>query len=434
MNTTHVKTTGRYRVLPLLLLPAMILAGCTSGPPPEAPNPSATTSGPAASNTTAAPPASSAAASAPSQSATPSQDPSQTPATQPTPSAQPSTAEKTLASMTLEERIGQVLMVGIPATGSTAADRSTIAAHELGNVFLKGRSSAGTAGTAAVVKRVEATISGALETDVEAFVATDQEGGYVQVLKGSGFSTLPTALTQGSWAAATLRDRATTWGNELAKAGINVNLAPVADTVPSAAFAPSNAPIGYWKREFGYDTGTVSAATQAFSAGMLAAGVDPVIKHFPGLGRVTKNTDTAKNVTDTKTTRDDPYLKPFTDGIAAGNDWVMVSNAYYSKIDAKNIAPFSSTIMRSMLRDDLGFEGIIISDDMCAAAQLGPWAGGTRAQRFFEAGGTMLLCVDAVDVPGMAEALRSKATSDPAFAETINDAALRVLKVKEKKF
>lgn len=333
--------------------------------------------------------------------------------------------------MTLKERIGQVLMVGIPATGSSAADRSTIATHELGNVFLKGRSSDGTAATKSVVKRIESVIAKSSSVDIKAYVATDQEGGSVQVLKGEGFSTLPAALTQGGWATATLRERATGWGKELAKAGINVNLAPVADTVPSASFAPSNSPIGYWKREYGYDPQTISAASRAFSAGMHAAGVDPVIKHFPGLGRVTKNTDTAKNVTDAKTTRTDPALKPFTDGIAAGNDWVMVSNAYYSKIDAKNIAPFSSTIMRGMLREDLGFEGIVVSDDMCDAVQLDPWAYGARALKFFEAGGTMMLCVDAAKLPGIAKALHAKASEDPAFARIIDSAALHVLRAKE---
>ena len=333
--------------------------------------------------------------------------------------------------MSLKERIGQVLMVGVPATGSSAADRSIIADHELGNFFLKGRSSAGTGATAAAVERVEATIAKALSVDVDAFVATDQEGGSVQVLRGRGISSLPAALTQGGWAAATLREEAVGWGRELAAAGVNVNLAPVADTVPSASFAPSNAPIGYWKREFGYDPQTVSAASRAFSAGMLEAGVDPVIKHFPGLGRVTKNTDTSRNVTDTRTTRHDAYLEPFSDSIAAGNHWVMVSNAYYSKIDAKNIAPFSATIMRGMLRDDLDFNGIIVSDDMCDAAQLDPWGYGTRALRFFEAGGTMMLCVDAGRMPAIADALHAKASKDPAFARIIDSAALHVLTVKE---
>ena len=432
MNNSRARNFGHRVVLPLLVLPIVVLAGCA--PTPAPPPPSATTSSAPAPSVTSAPSSSPSSASQ-SPSVAPSHKPGATPthSTKPGPTAPPSPAEKTLAAMSLKERIGQLLMVGVPATGSSAADRSTISTHELGNFFLKGRSSAGTAGTASAVQRVESTISKSLSVDVGAFVATDQEGGYVQVLKGSGFSTLPTALVQGSWATATLRGRAESWGRQLAAAGVNVNLAPVADTVPSASFAPSNAPIGYWKREYGYNPATVSAATRAFSSGMLAAGVAPVIKHFPGLGRVTKNTDISRNVTDTKTTRHDSYLKPFKDGIAAGNDWVMVSNAYYSRIDAKNIAPFSSTIMRSMLREDLGFNGIIVSDDMCDAEQLAPWGLGTRALRFFEAGGTMMLCVDAPKMPAIANALYAKASKDPAFARLIDSAALHVLRVKDER-
>lgn len=432
MNNSRARNFGHRVVLSLLVLSGMVLAGCAPTPTPSLP--SATTSSPPAPSVTSAPSTGQSSASQP-PSVAPSYKPSATPthSSGPGPTAPPSPAEKTLAAMSLKERIGQVLMVGVPATGSSAADRSTIATHELGNFFLKGRSSAGTAGTASAVQRVESTISKSLSVDIDAFVATDQEGGYVQVLKGSGFSTLPTALVQGSWATATLRERAEVWGRQLARAGINVNLAPVADTVPSASFAASNAPIGYWKREYGYDPAKVSAATRAFSSGMLAAGVDPVIKHFPGLGRVTKNTDISRNVTDTKTTRHDANLKPFSDGVAAGDDWVMVSNAYYSRIDAKNIAPFSSTIMRSMLRQDLGFNGIIVSDDMCDAEQLAPWGLGTRALRFFEAGGTMMLCVDAPKMPTIANALYAKASKDPAFARLIDSAALHVLRVKDER-
>lgn len=430
MNKSRARIFGHRVVLPLLVLPGMVLAGCA---PTPAPAPTQTSGTPAPSVSPAPPSIPSSASQSPSVTPSHEHSATTTHSAKPAPTAQQGPAEKTLAAMNLKERIGQVLMVGVPATGSSAADRSTIATHELGNFFLKGRSSAGTAGTSSAVQRVESTISKALSVDVDAFVATDQEGGYVQVLKGSGFSTLPTALVQGGWATATLRERAEGWGRQLATAGINVNLAPVADTVPSASFAPSNAPIGYWKREYGYDPAMVSAATRAFSSGMLAAGVDPVIKHFPGLGRVTKNTDISRNVTDTKTTRHDAYLKPFNDGIAAGTDWVMVSNAYYSRIDAKNIAPFSSTIMRSMLREDLGFNGIIVSDDMCDAEQLAPWGLGTRALRFFEAGGTMMLCVDAPKTPAIANALYAKASNDPAFARLIDAAALHVLKVKEER-
>ncbi|MBP2388557.1 beta-N-acetylhexosaminidase [Paeniglutamicibacter kerguelensis] len=336
-----------------------------------------------------------------------------------------------MARMNLEEKVGQVLMTGFPATGSSAQDRENIAEHSLGNVFLKGRSTEGLEATKTAVDRVKKTIAKSQAAEVSPYVATDQEGGLVQVLKGSGFESMPSAKVQGTWDPAELKAKATTWGNELAGAGINVNLAPVADTVPSAAFAPSNAPIGHFGRQFGFTPQAVSTSSMAFSEGMLAAGVEPVVKHFPGLGRVTKNTDVASDVTDTNTTRNDDYLQPFRDAIEAGNQWVMVSNAYYSKIDAENIAPFSGTIMRDMLRSDLGFEGIIVSDDVCEANQLSPWGLGDRALRFFEAGGTMLLCVDSGKTATMADALVKKASKDPEFARLIDQAALIVLETKK---
>jgi beta-N-acetylhexosaminidase len=155
-----------------------------------------------------------------------------------------------------------------------------------------------------------------------------------------------------------------------------------------------------------------------------------VVKHFPGLGRVHLNTDASRSVTDAVTTRHDAYLQPFRDAITAGGRWVMVSNAYYSKIDAGHIGPFSATIMRTMLRSDLGFTGVIVSDDLCNAAQLAPWSYSTRARAYFNAGGTMLLCTDAHKLPALQKYLHTYALSHPAFRAKINAAALKVLEIK----
>lgn len=334
-----------------------------------------------------------------------------------------------LAKLTLDQRVGQVLMAGVPAAGADKATLATITKYKVGNVFLKGRSSKGTAGTRAVVRKLEATVSAKTTGGIRRFTATDQEGGYVQVLSGKGFSRIPTALAQGRWSAATLRARAKTWARQLRSAGVTVNLAPVADVVPKAE-AARNAPIGYFDREYGYTAASVAADTTAFARGMADGGVAPVLKHFPGLGRVTGNTDTAVGVTDTKTTRTDANLKPYRTGIPAGVRWVMVSSAYYRRIDAKRIAAFSPTVLKTMLRKDLRFTGIIVSDDLCDAAQLSPWSYAQRAVKFFSAGGTMLLCVDAKAVPAMHQALVAQAKKDPASRARINAAALVVLRTK----
>jgi beta-N-acetylhexosaminidase len=340
------------------------------------------------------------------------------------------TPAQQLARLTLPQRVGQLFMVAAPATGSDINTMSDITRYHVGSVYLAGRSRAGTGATAAVVRRMTATVSAATTGGIRLAVATDQEGGFVQVLGGPGFSVIPTGVAQGRQAPAVLQANARVWGNQLRAAGLTVNLAPVMDTVPSAQFAPHNAPIGFFGREYGFTPQTVSSHGGAFAAGMRQAGIAPVVKHFPGLGRVTLNTDTSRNVRDTVTTRTDPYLLPFRTAIQAGTRWVMVSSAYYTRIDAGHIAPLSPVIMRTMLRGDLHFTGIILSDDLCNAAQLAPWAKGARATGFIHAGGTMLLCANPRDIPVMSSAVLQLAQRSPAFAAEVNAAALKVLTVK----
>ncbi|WP_342590640.1 glycoside hydrolase family 3 N-terminal domain-containing protein [Paeniglutamicibacter terrestris] len=340
------------------------------------------------------------------------------------------TPTQTLKTLSLEQRVGQVLMMGLPATGASATDLSILTKYKVGNVFLKGRSYAGVTITKSVVNKLNATVSLSSTGGQKRFIATDQEGGYVQVLQGTGFSDMPTALHQGTWSTTTLRSKATAWAKQLHSAGLNVNLAPVADTVPSAEFAPYNSPIGYWHREFGYTSWSVADDVGAFVAGMRAGGIAPVAKHFPGLGRVTKNTDTSSNVKDTITTRYSVYRRPFIRAIAGGTRWVMISNAIYTQIEPNRVGPYSSIIMKSMLRHDLGFTGIVISDDMCNAKQLAAWSYASRARAFFNAGGTMMLCVNAAEIPTIHKSMVALAKSSPSFRAKIDAAALEVLQTR----
>jgi len=111
-------------------------------------------------------------------------------------------------------------------------------------------------------------------------------------------------------------------------------------------------------------------------------------KHSPGLGRVAGNTDTTSGVTDTVTTRSDAYLQPFAAAVQAGMPMLMTSSAYYSRIDPQQPAAFSSTVIDGMVRGDLGFRGVVVSDDLANARQVAAWAPGDRAVLFLRAGGT----------------------------------------------
>ena len=143
--------------------------------------------------------------------------------------------------MTPVQRIGQLFMVGGPVTGLTSATTLAISRYHVGNLILTGRTTAGAPPVRAVTGASDAVAGTAATAGVPLFIATDQEGGYVQVLQGPGFSPMPTALTQGTWPDSTLTSNAVVWGRQVLQAGVDVNLAPVMDTV-SQSFAPHNPP------------------------------------------------------------------------------------------------------------------------------------------------------------------------------------------------
>lgn len=330
-----------------------------------------------------------------------------------------------------EERAGQLIMVGVETAGPRLASIDAVSTHHVGNVFIAGQTHAGAEAIRGVVDAMTALVGPDTTHGTPLLVATDQEGGQVQVLQGSGLSTIPSALEQAAMLAQDLRARALTWGQELADVGVTMNLAPVADLVdipdPSA-----NAPIGAWEREYGNDPATVLDHATAFAQGMEEAGVIAVYKHFPGLGRVGANTDTASDVTDgTTAPSGDAAVSVFADAIGGGARVVMVSSAVYPLIDDSSPAVFSPAVVTDMLRGDLGFTGVVITDDVSAAAQVQEWDPGQRAVRAVRAGCDIVLASgDPSTAIDMVRALVDQARDDPAFADRIDQSAARVLDLK----
>ncbi|MGH3322669.1 MAG: glycoside hydrolase family 3 N-terminal domain-containing protein, partial [Streptosporangiaceae bacterium] len=217
---------------------------------------------------------------------------------------------------------------------------------------------------------------------------------------------------------------------QLRRAGVNLNLAPVMDTVPKR-LGRANKPIGYYYREYGHTPKAVAPHGMAFLRGMRSAGVQTTAKHFPGLGRVRRNTDTSYGVTDKVTTRHDAYLRPFHAAIDSSVPVVMVSAARYSEIDSRHIGLLSPTVMRGMVRGDQGFHGVIMSDSLTAAA-LKKVPMGRRPVRFLAAGGTVALTVQMPTIPTMTGAVLKRARNHPQFRTKVNAAARKVLQVKDR--
>jgi beta-N-acetylhexosaminidase len=410
-------TGRRSQAAAAVVAAALVLAGCSDSSPPTAgPSTVPSSSVPIRPTTT------------PTQ--TPGNTPTQTPSspppsTAPTPPQQ-DCVDRKLQELTLREQAAQLIMTGIGANGMTSAQRSTVGAQKPGGLLLVGSGgSASHTRTALSTASTTASVKG-----ISPLVAADQEGGQIQRLKGSGFDRIPAATVQGTWSTARLTTRATRWGRQLKDAGVNLDFAPVADVVPTSQRS-TNEPIGKLDREFGSTPGPVGQHVVAFIQGMRAAGLISSVKHFPGLGRVRGNTDFSSGVVDDVTVRGDGDLAPFAAGIHAGADLVMVSTATYTRIDPKNRAVFSPTVIQGMLRGDLRYGGVVITDDVGLAAEVASVPVGDRATRFVQAGGDIVITAKTALTATMVTALARKAQQDKAFAALLQSSVRRVLTLKQ---
>jgi beta-N-acetylhexosaminidase len=338
-------------------------------------------------------------------------------------------SERVFATMSEAERVGQLFSVGLRSNRLGPAEVTGIRHYHFGSVWFTQTTTDGVPGVRRVADAVQALATKANTGGVRFYVAVNQEGGVIQTLRGSGFSAMPTAVGQGRLSPSTLQTDAQNWGRELLAAGVNLNFAPVMDVVPAGGQL-RNQPIGVLKREYGSDPDAVGAHGVAFLRGMARAGVTTTAKHFPGLGRVVGNTDFTANVVDSETTPNDPYLRPFRQAIDAGVPIVMVALATYTRIDPDHLAVFSPVVLR-LLRKTYGFHGVIASDDIGAATAISDIPAGVRAIDFLEAGGDLIVSKYVQPANQMAEAILARARSDPAFRSRLDDAAMRVLRVKQ---
>lgn len=334
-------------------------------------------------------------------------------------------ASRAIATMSLDERAGQLIMAPMFAGGNPADLSALISTRHVGSVVLIGNWNNGTA----AAKTAADALQSYAPSGNQLIVSTDQEGGQVQHLKGSGFDTMPSAVAQGQMSADTLRSSAKTWGGQLKQAGINIDLAPVLGTVQVKR--SSNAPIGALNRDFGLDSNGNAQHGIAFIEGMRDAGVGATVKHYPGLGAVTGNTDfTTEGILDTTTTLDGEEIGAFNTAIKQAKPaMVMMSLATYQRIDSSAPAAFSSKIIDGTLRGSVGYDGVVISDSLSAAAVSGI-ATKDLGVRLVDAGGDLACIGDTSYVTPILDGIIARAQSDPAFAKKVTASATRVMTLK----
>lgn len=263
----------------------------------------------------------------------------------------------------VEEMAGAMIMVGFHGTEAPQSVMSAVAAGRLGGVILFDRSP-GRKGelyniqSPEQVRNMVASLQKAAPRML--LVAVDQEGGKVRRLKPErGFHPLPAAEVMGRMNAKEVRELGFQAGREMASLGINVNLAPVADLRRST----DSPGLGNAGRLFGSDSSQVTRQALAFADGLYRAGVLPALKHFPGLGSAGK--DSHHELPDITKSWNQEELLPYVEAFRRG--WpgmVLVAHVYHRELDAMLPSSLSPSVVDSLLRRRLGWDGVVISDDL----------------------------------------------------------------------
>jgi beta-N-acetylhexosaminidase len=253
-------------------------------------------------------------------------------------------------------------------------------------------------------------------------VAVDQEGGDIRILPWAP----PESSAPEQAAAGTVRSDAEAAASALRAAGITVSLAPVGD-VPSV----DGAALG--GRAFSDDPRAAGEAMAAAVEGWRAGGVAATAKHFPGLGGATVNTDDGPaTVERSRAQLEATDLPPFEAAIGAGVPLVMVGHALYPALDGERIASQSPAIVEDLLRGQLGFRGVVITDSMEARASIATGAIEDASQRAVLAGADVVLLTGRGSYAPVFRHLLELARSSPAFRARVRESAARVLALKER--
>lgn len=235
------------------------------------------------------------------------------------------------------------------------------------------------------VKKLTSTLADA--AIIPLFISVDQEGGRVQRLKPAyGFSGTPSAQELGKAGKAAVAAAANKIGKQLRATGFNLDFAPVADV----NVGPNSPAIGKLGRSFSSDPERVATCDRIFLKGLAAHGIIGSLKHFPGHGSA--GADSHLGVTDVTQTWTEteliPYRKLIQDGTAKV---IMTAHIFNAHLDPEYPATLSHRIITDLLRDKLGFDGVVITDDMNMKAITSQFGQAEAIRLAIQAGADILL-------------------------------------------
>ena len=324
--------------------------------------------------------------------------------------------------MNLADHIGQFCMIGFEETELTPDLRTWMQEYRPGGVILFSRNLVNPEQIAKLTNDLQS-----LAGDIPLLMAIDQEGGRVSRLP-SEFTIFPPAATVAQSGSTELAyQAAAVTAKELRGVGINMNMAPVLDIHTN----PANPIIG--NRAFGIEPEQVCRMGAATIAGLQDHRVLACGKHFPGHGDTSTDSHIELPVVNaTRERLEKVELQPFRYAIDHGLQAIMTAHVHYPALDPTDPATLSSPILSGLLRQQLGFSGVILSDDLEMRAILGHAAVGDAAIRSLQAGADMLLiCKSRKLASDTFEALRHAITSQELGLNQVEASLSRIQAVKQ---
>ncbi len=326
---------------------------------------------------------------------------------------------------TIKHMIGQMLLAGFPSMEVDEQARRLVEEYELGNFILFARN----IGTAAQVSGLcDALQQLAYEKNgVAAFIAVDQEGGAVSRV-GTGAALFPGAMAMAASASAQPYRTGENCARVLRGMGINLCSGPVLDV----NIEPMNPIIG--SRSYSDDPETAAQLGVQMVYGLQSAGIPATVKHFPGHGNVAADSHLAlpKNTTPPEELRRTEWL-PFRRTFEAGADALMTCHVVFEQVDPAHPATLSPAIMTDLLRGEMGFDGLAVTDCMEMDAIRRHYGIGPGAVQAVRAGCDLLCFSHTLEaVAEAAQALYRAVADGELSVERIESSYRRILRMKEK--
>lgn len=344
------------------------------------------------------------------------------------PEPSPDPIAQQLESMTVEQKVGQLLVAGFE--GYTAGEdvQTAICDLQVGGIIFYLRNIDTAQQLTALTNRLK-ELNG---DHIPLFLCTDQEGGTVSRMPDE-IAALPSAFTFGqieddARRAAACTQLGTVLGELCSSFGFNMDFAPVLDVWSN----PDNAIIG--RRAFSTDAAVAATCADQVSAGMTAAGVIPVGKHFPGHGDTLVDSHVGLPVVD-KTLEELEQLEliPFRAAIQSERpiSAIMVAHILMTQLDPEHPSSLSYPVVTGLLREEMGFEGLICTDDLTMAAISDTYGMGEAAVLALEAGCDLLLvCHGSQPLWEAREGLLEAVASNRITEERLDESVYRILSLK----